>query len=329
MHYVIGIDQGHTNTRAVVCDFSGQILGVGKTYGACHCHSGVEKALGAIRAAGEQAMDQAGIRAGQVAQIHSSMTGADWAYQYALCQGYLRSLGWTDAVTISNDCIGAMRGGTEQPYGAIYVAGSGANCAVRSPKGEEFIYGYFLDDSRQGAAALGRAALLAALNTLPGITPPNSLTERVLAHYHQPDLEALCMADSERRLEHINQLTPYVFEEAYYRHDPVAAEIIHTFALSCAEAVTCGLARFDMLGLEVEVVVSGSVFKGLGTLLIETFASGIHRRAPRAKVVSARYEPVVGAALLALETCGISVTGEVKANVERTALAMGQLRQEG
>jgi N-acetylglucosamine kinase-like BadF-type ATPase len=273
-------------------------------------------------------MAQAGIRPEQVAQIHSSMTGADWAYQYPLCQGYLRSLGWTEAVTISNDCIGAMRGGTEQPYGAIYVAGSGANCAVRSPKGEEFIYGYFLDDSRQGAVALGRAALLAVLNTLPEITPPTSLTGRVLAHFQQPDLEALCRAESERRLEDINHLAPYVFEEAYYHHDPVAAGILQTFALGCAEAVTCGLARFDMLRLEVEVVVSGSVFKGLGSLLIESFSSGIHRRAPLAKVVSARYEPVVGAALLALETCGVAVAGEVKANVERTARTMGQLRQE-
>ena len=49
-------------------------------------------------------------------------------------------------VFIVNDSIAALRGGTEKPYGAILVAGSGANCAVLAPDGRQFIYHYYHDN---------------------------------------------------------------------------------------------------------------------------------------------------------------------------------------
>lgn len=51
MKIVVGVDQGNTHTCAAVSDLQGRILGVGRSYGACHYHSGVEKAMAAIREA--------------------------------------------------------------------------------------------------------------------------------------------------------------------------------------------------------------------------------------------------------------------------------------
>jgi N-acetylglucosamine kinase-like BadF-type ATPase len=326
MQFVLGIDQGNTHTRAAACDLQGRLLGVGRADGACHCHSGVDVAMGAIRSAAEQAMQAAGLEHSGIVFLHSGMTGADWPEQYALCQGYLRGLGWTARVTVSNDCIIAMRAGTARPYGAIFVAGSGANCAVRSPAGEQYVYSYFLDETRQGAGALGKAALVSVINTHSGICPPTTLTGRLLAHFGMESVDALCRASADGRLGKLRVLAPYVFEEAYLRRDPIAAEILHTFAYRCADAVTAGLRRFAMLDLDVEVVVSGSVFKGLGCLLIESFSAGVHRFAPRARIVEARYEPLVGAALLALEGYGVQLTEQVQANIEASAQALGQVR---
>lgn len=328
MKFVIGIDQGSTHTRAAACDLEGRLLGVGRAEGACHCHSGVEKAMGAIRAAANEAMQRAGVSPEEILFVHSGMTGADWSDQYPLCEGYIRSIGWTDRVSVSNDCIIALRGGTERPYGAIFVAGSGANCAVRSPRGEQFVYSYFLDESRQGASALGQMVFTAVINTESGITPPTTLTRRLLDHYGLSSVAALCRAGAEGRLGKLRVLAPVVFEEAYYRHDAVASHILHDFGYRCAQAVTAGLRRYDMLDMEAEVVVSGSVFKGLGSLLLESFSAGVHLAAPQAKIVKARYEPLVGAALLALEGYGVEVTHAVRANIEASARALGQIREK-
>ena len=330
MKIVVGIDQGNTHTRAAVCDLEGRILSAGRSRGACHCHSGVEVAMGAIREAAEQAAQQGGLdlRADEVVFVHSGMTGADWSDQYPLCESYIRGIGWTDAVSISNDCIIAMRAGTEHPYGAIYVAGSGANCAVRAPDGSQFVYSYFLDETRQGAGALGKDALRAVINTESGITPTTTLTARLLAHYELDSVEALCRAYAEDRLGKLRFLAPYVFEEAYHRRDAAASRIIHDFGQRAGEAVTAGLRKYAMLDLDVEVVVSGSVFKGLGSLLVESFSARVHLEAPRAKIIEARYEPLVGALLLALEGSGVEIGSAVRANIEQTALALGQVRVE-
>ena len=61
---------------------------------------------------------------------------------------------------------------------------------------------------------------------------------------------------------------------------------------------------------------------------MSTLAQAIHRRAPRARLVNARYEPVVGAALLALEQSGAAMTDDLRGEVEHSAARLGLLRAD-
>jgi hypothetical protein len=49
--------------------------------------------------------------------------------------------------------------------------------------------------------------------------------------------------------------------------------------------------------------------------------------APKARLVNARYEPVVGAALLGLETLKIQINGLVKKNIDKTAHQLDLIRK--
>jgi hypothetical protein len=69
------------------------------------------------------------------------------------------------------------------------------------------------------------------------------------------------------------------------------------------------------------VVLSGSVFKGEGPLLVDTVSDHVHRVAPRARVVRASFEPVIGAVLLAFDACGIPTDQEVIRNLAETSPA--------
>jgi hypothetical protein len=81
-----------------------------------------------------------------------------------------------------------------------------------------------------------------------------------------------------------------------------------------------------MADLDVEIVLSGGVFKAKSPLLREILARDVNREVPHAKFIEARYEPVVGAALLALEKEGINLDAKIKSNVERSARVLNLIR---
>ncbi|MCJ7700973.1 MAG: hypothetical protein MUO62_05280 [Anaerolineales bacterium] len=139
MRYVIGVDQGGSGTRAAIATLHGRLLGTGLGPGACHVFSGMEVAMNATQTAVQDALDQIGLSGGRAEAYAGGHTGADWADEYDLLRTAVRGLNLTERVRIVNDSIIALRGGTEQSYGAILVAGTGANCAVQAPDGREFI----------------------------------------------------------------------------------------------------------------------------------------------------------------------------------------------
>jgi N-acetylglucosamine kinase-like BadF-type ATPase len=328
MNYVIGVDQGGSGTRAVICALDGRILGVGAGPGACHVFSGMEAAMQATQTAVQAALAQAEMPLGQEAALFTGgYTGADWPDEYDLLRAAVESLGLARSVRIVNDSIAALRGGTAQPYGAILVAGTGANCALRAPDGREFIYHYYHDEDLQGGGAIGRATLKAICRAETGRPPQPSLRARVLAFFGRPDVDTLIRDLVEGRLPYdcLPEIAPLVFEEAA-RGDLVAQKIIVHFGEGCAELLVNGLRRLDMLDLELEIVLSGGIFKAKSALLRQILEQDVKTGAPRARFIEARYEPVIGATLLALESLGIVVWATIQENIERTAQRWGLVR---
>jgi N-acetylglucosamine kinase-like BadF-type ATPase len=329
MGYILGLDQGSSHTRAVVCDRQGRMLGLGVAEGACHAYVGMQRAMDCVREAVIQSLQYATVRPETLDCIYAGLTGADWEDEYPLLQKNIQEQGWCQNVLVTNDTIVALRGGTAQPFGAILIAGSGGNCAVRAPDGREYIYGYFQENELQGGSGLARHALLSVYHAHTGRGPQTKLTEMILDHFSVQSVEALLRADVENRLteERLLSLAIVLFE-AGFQGDETANRILREFGVGCAELVNAGLRRFDMTGLEVEVVLSGSIFKGKGSLLKETISAGIHSCAPRARLVNARYEPVVGAAMLGLESAGISIDAPVAENIDQTARNLGLIRMD-
>ncbi len=325
---VLGIDQGGTGTRAAISDLQGHLLGFGSSYGGQHTFQGMEFAMGAVREASEKALAQAGISTAQLSCIYGGLTGVDFPEEYPLVAEGIRSLGLCSNVYTTNDSIIALRGGTEKPYGAVIIAGSGGNCAIRTPQGFEFTYHYYHDLDLQGGGAIGQRAVNAVLRAQTFREQPTRLTQRVLEKFQAPTVDDFlrAMVHQEYSWDAFKELCPIVFEEAY-AGDEVAAKILYQFGEGCAEMVTAGLKYFKMTDLEVEVVLSGSVFKGIGPILPDTLTTCIHSVAPKARLVNARYEPVVGAVLLGLEKQGVLMDDAVKSNLDATAHQLGLIRQ--
>lgn len=327
MDYVLGIDQGSSHTRAALTQPDGVIVAYGRAAGACHSITGMDSAMRAVREASAAALTQTNIGAADIAHIAAGMTGADWPDEYALLRDNLLALGLAPSVSVSNDAIIALRGGTSRPWGAVVIAGSGANCAVRSPTGEEFIYHYYVEPELQGGDALGRRALRAVYRAATGREQPTALTIVALDWFGVESVDALLRAHVEGRLDdgRIMGFAPRVIAAAN-DGDAVATAIIRNLAEGLAGLVTAALQRLEMTALDIEVVVSGSIFRAPGHLLHDVMAASIAAVAPSARLVNARYEPVVGAALLALEQRGVVVGERVMHNVETSSRRLGLIR---
>lgn len=327
--YLLAVDQGNTRTRALVASLEGHLFPLGLAAGACHSYVGMEQAMRMIAEASQLALQQAGIQPHQLDLIFGGISGADWPDEIPLLEENIRRLGLCNTVKVVNDSLIALRAGTPRPFGAILILGSGGNCAVRAPDGREFIYGYYQEWPLQGADGLGRRVLQAVYHAYTGRAPQTSLTQRVLNSFHLRSVDELLRADVEGRLsaEGIRELTPLLFEEGY-QGDRLANQIIGSFGQGCAELVTAALKRFEMTSLELDVVLSGSIFKAQGSLLQETLAAGIHAIAPRARLVRAYYEPVVGAVLLGLEHLGVQITEEIQQRIEKDAQKLNLLQQK-
>lgn len=327
MKYVIGVDQGGSGTRAVICTLEGTLLGVGLGPGACHAFTGLDFAIQATQIAVQKALDQAGVQSGQAAVYVGGHTGADWDDEYHLLRDAVSKLKIAKEVLIVNDSIAALRGGTEQTYGAILVAGSGANCAVRAPDGRTFIYHYYHDEGLQGGTALADAALKAIFRAETGRPPKTSLRARVLSLFDLPNVDALMRGRLEGKIsdDQLLDIAPLVFEEAE-NGDQAARKIVTHFGTGGAELLVNGIKRLEMKEIEVEIVLSGGIFKAESSLLHEILDREVKKDVPHARFIDARYEPVVGAALLALEKKGIILDAKINSNIEVSAGQFSLLR---
>lgn len=298
--FVLALDQGGTKTVALLADASGSARGLGHSGGACHAVHGMAAAMQRVREACQAALQQAGVAADQVALLSAGMTGADWPHEYALLEEALRETTGVHNVHVVNDCMIALRAGTDAPAGAVLGAGTGLNAAVVSPRGEQFIYGYYVQDEDNGGTALGQLALRAVYKAHTGLQPPTALTQRLLDRLQARSVDDLLYRGVNGQLGEPSVLAPLVLAVAR-EGDPVAADLVRQFGQRLSAYIVAGLQRFSMLEMPVDVVLSGGIFKAGLPLLRDTVSQGILAGAPQAAVLEALYEPVLGALLLGLE----------------------------
>jgi N-acetylglucosamine kinase-like BadF-type ATPase len=300
--YNLAIDQGGTKTAAIVADGDGRILGKGMGEGACHFFDGIPKAMAAVNQAAEAALAQAGLSPNNLNSISAGMAGANWPDEFIALENGLRSLFPVDSIRVYNDCLIAMRGGTAAARCAVLCAGTGLNAAARFNGGPPFVFNNYVEDVDQGAKGLAARALQAVFLSEIGALPSTALTEMALRLFELDSVDKLLLAYQRKQLRNpIQNLSPLLFE-ASKKRDAVAQEIIFQFAVSISRYPIAAIQKHQAQHLEMDIVLSGGLFKNTGTPLVETISAEIHRVAPDARIIEAAYEPVVGALLMALDS---------------------------
>jgi N-acetylglucosamine kinase-like BadF-type ATPase len=318
MHCILAVDGGNTKTIAVVATADGTVLGVG--HGGCSdvynaepaddasdssaaARAEVERAvLGALRAAG---IDPAELAVGVF-----NMAGADWPEDMAFWRETMTASGFGREILVQNDALGVLFLGSAEATGVSIVAGTGVATGARAADGRTW-HSSFWQDEAQGSSHLGQKMLFAIYRTELGISPPTSLTGRVLNALSVGTVEdVLHLYHDRRRLPpvRVDRLTPILLDEAH-AGDPVALGVVREHA---ARVGDIALAAARKVGLEGEgtaypLVLAGGMFRHPTTVLEDAIVARMRLAMPGIRPIRSPAEPIVGVLLEALGAAGVQL----------------------
>ena len=326
MEVILGLDQGSTKTHAVVSDRSGNLLASGQAGGSLHTQRGMKDALLRMREACQRALDAAGAGWPQVAAISGGITGIDYPFERELLSRTLQEYFGVGRVYVHNDCIAALWGGVFCGPAVVCCAGTGLNLGGVNRRGDCLQLGNYANGPFQGASAIGQAALQAVFDAHIYKERSTLLARLLLDRLGCADVDELLLRRYRKGDVAVSALCPLVFEAAG-KGDAAAALILTECAQHWAKLCVSVMRLLEIdPAAPVRVVLSGSVFKGKPGIPRRRMEAVLAQVAAGARVEQARYEPIVGGAVMGLFHLGV---GEWQKNVAHSAEKLGLLRDWG
>jgi len=299
--FYLGVDAGGTKTEAMVLDERASVVGHARAGPANYHLVGIDEAVKNITGAAREAL---GGRVPDAAVF--GVSGADLPDDYQVIGDGLRRIFEHDFV-LRNDADIALRAGTDAPAAAILVLGTGANVAVRTPKGEWFRVRAMSYETGTGGGGLEmtRDILHAGFQAEEGTGPPTGLRQGILDVLEFDDYDEVAMRfrPSPRVREELREaaslLVPLAFRLAA-DGDEVARGIIISQGRAAGLELGMLIRRAGMGSEAVDVVLAGGLFEGArDSILEDAVRVALHAHAPEATLHHLEVRPVFGAALWA------------------------------
>jgi N-acetylglucosamine kinase-like BadF-type ATPase len=320
----IAVDGGNSKTDLALVHADGEVLAVRRGPQSSPHHLGVDGSLDVLERLLDEACRQAGIgrNGAPVAEIAQlQLAGVDFPSEEEEVRQAVDRRGWVERAVVGNDTFAVLRAGTERGWGVAVVCGAGINCVGVAPDGRHARFPALgpITGDWGGGHDVGVAALFAAARSEDGRGPKTILEQAVPAHFGlgSPGELAEAIHRGSIPMQRIVELAPVVVAEA--AHDSAAAEIVDRLASEVVALARVALDRLDLEGNAVEVLLGGGLLQSADGRLIEKIEAGIREIGPSISVHTTASAPVVGAALLALDTLGASQEAQARLRQELSA----------
>ncbi len=309
--FVIGVDGGGSKTEAVVLDFEGRERGRGWGPASNYLSVGLDAAREALHRAMADAMNAAGARPDQIRAVVWALAGAGRPEDVRMLQALQQELLPGTRGEVVTDAEAALVGSVGRRMGIVVISGTGMMVWGEDGEGRSARaggWGHALDEGSGYALALD--ALRAVARSLDRRDLPTRLTQRFLQRLnlsHPTGLISWLYAP-DRQAADIAKLAPLVLAEAE-QGDLLATEA----AMRAADSLAAGAdAVARSLGWDVHrrfpLALSGGLLTG-SAFFRALAEQSIRTRLPGARPQLPRFDPAVGAGLLALESLGRSLAG--------------------
>ncbi|GFZ82830.1 kinase [Paenibacillus marchantiophytorum] len=311
MNYYLGVDGGGSKTNAVITDETGCIAGVGS--GGCGNHqTSRHDAEKSIRTAIEEAMQQAGLDASDIANAMFGLAGADREVDFRILRPMIGSLGFATYDIVCDTVIG-LRAGTRQPYGVVSICGTGTNCFGVNSRGDTLQiggFGYTYGDFG-GGTGLAIEVFRTVIRAWEGRGEPTQLTETVLSALDYPSVERLFHDFLDREISIPYDLTK-LLQPAADEGDACAQRILRRQGIELGKAAAAVIERLGMGSDSFDLVLVGSVLtRGSGRHILPHIENQVFPFAAGCRLQTLTMEPVAGAVILAMERNGLQPEASV------------------
>ena len=305
--FILGVDGGGTKTRAVIADLKGNVLATGLAGPGNFQGIGKTAAQGEIKRSIEKALEAASALPEQIECAAYGMAGADREKDFDTVADFLMDINPAAHFVLCNDTTLILRAGTKDGVGVAAVAGTGSNTMGFNEAGEHVKvggYGPFSGDSGSSGDIAGKA-IVAAWKAVDGRGPKTIIEDMIRETLKLDDLMdiiELTYFDSFDPSFRLNQHAPIVFEAAK-KGDKVAQRILRKTGHECADDIlSCMRRLFKDKDRPVPLVLGGSIYqKGVSPLFVKSVEEKVRKVYPNVKLVRLKYEPCVGAILLAMD----------------------------
>lgn len=307
MGYVLGVDGGSTKTIALVADRRGVVVGSGRAGGSNIYVPRPDMALAAVEQAATAALDAAGVGPSDLDVGVFSMSGADWPEDIDFIRSEMARRRLGRAVVVVNDAIGGLRAGSPDGNGIVVVCGTGTAVGARAPDGQVWHTSFWQEPG--GSEELGRKTLRAAYRAELGVDPPTGLTPHILAFFGLSSIEAVLHAFTARLgtpPTTVAGLTRVLLDEAE-RGDATARRVILEHGDALGDYALAAARRVGIEATPFTLVLAGGVLRHPSRLLADALVARARASSPEVRAVNSRFEPAVGALLLALEAAGARI----------------------
>jgi N-acetylglucosamine kinase-like BadF-type ATPase len=312
---VVAVDGGGSKTDAVALTRDGRVVGRVAGPGASPHFIGVEAAVAQI----DQLVRE--VAAGHpIAQANIYLSGLDLPSEVQIFATAIAKVDWSsDTTVVDNDLYALLRSGTSSADAVAVVCGTGINALGRRADGTVARFAALgtISGDWGGGTGLGEAAIWHAARDADRRGPKTSLTAAVPGVFGLTTVAEVTESIHLGRIVYgdLALLAPSVFDQAD-RGDAIAGQLVDRQGVEIAiMAISC-LERLDLLDREVPVVLGGGILANRHERLWAALETELHDRAPRARIEHVTAPPIVGAALLALESAGADPTALERARAD-------------
>ena len=318
MRYYIGIDGGGTKTVCLLSIEDGTIIGRGSAGPSNYQVVGIKQTRSAIEACVKEAIAKSGSQIAEIQHITLGMAGVDRPEDHKVVNQILDTLDVRFGTRIiDNDAVIALAGTTLGRPGVVIICGTGSIAFGINQAGKRCRaggWGHILGDEGSGYD-IGRRAMAAALRDADGRGDATTLKQMLMEHLQLPVIEHLLSRVYRDNMPRhaIAGLAPLVLEAAS-RGDNVSQDILSHAGSELAQGAISVIRRLGMEQDGFEIGLVGGVL-GTESRLTSMIKELTQHAAPHSRVITPRFDPVVGALLLALKLTDQGLTPDIVDNI--------------
>jgi len=312
--FVLGMDIGGTKTHAIIANTCGQLLGQGFATAANINFVTLQQAEGAFTDAIGQAQNQAGI---EKLQTEVAVIGIEPSPEPL--HPILNKLAEPKRIIHKKEGECSLVGGLCEHVGLSLSAGTGSVGWGRNKDGKTHMTSCWGTIGDEGSAYdLARRGVNAAFWAADGRGPKTVLVDKLLSKFKVADMRDVCtpIYQSEDMRKNFASLSRMVMESAL-DGDQVAQEVIKEGAKQIGIFLTTCAEQLGMQDEPYKIAATGGLVSS-GGWYFDLIQAAVQEKHPKARLVQPKFEPCVGAVLLALKELNIQWDPALIENVEKS-----------